>query len=100
MNYIQYIEKQRKETLVKAKIPHLYWYSMHTIALAKLVHVPWNPGRSGNTWKIVNEVKYAPAGGETISRSMSGWLKIGSASAIILMLTSAKKWLTTHENCS
>jgi hypothetical protein len=38
----------------------------------------------------VNEGKYAPAGGETISRSMSGWLKIGSASAIILLLTSAK----------
>jgi hypothetical protein len=57
-------------------------------------------GRSGNTWQIVNDGKYAPAGGETISRSMSGWLKTGSASAIILLLTSAKKLLTAHENCS
>jgi hypothetical protein len=39
----------------------------------------------------VNEGIYAPAGGETISHSMSGWLKTGSASAIILLLTSAKK---------
>jgi hypothetical protein len=31
---------------------------------------------------IVNDGRYAPAGGETISRSMSGWLKTGSASAI------------------
>jgi hypothetical protein len=31
---------------------------------------------------------------------MSGWLKTGSASAIILLLTSAKKLLTAHENCS
>jgi hypothetical protein len=38
----------------------------------------------------VNEGIYALAGGETISRSMSGWLKIGSASAIILLLTSEK----------
>jgi hypothetical protein len=44
---------------------------------------------------------YAPAGGETISRFiMSGWLKTGSASAIILLLTPAKKLLTAHENCS
>jgi hypothetical protein len=28
---------------------------------------------------------------ESISPSMSGWLKMGSASAIILLLTSAKK---------
>jgi hypothetical protein len=48
----------------------------------------------------VNEGIYAPAGGETISHSMSGWLKTGSASAIILLLTSAKKLLTAHENCS
>jgi hypothetical protein len=48
----------------------------------------------------VNEGIYAPAGGETISRSMSGWLKTGSASAIILLLTSAKKLRTAHENCS
>jgi hypothetical protein len=48
----------------------------------------------------VNEGIYAPAGGETIYRSMSGWLKIGSASAIILLLTSAKKFLTAHKNCS
>jgi hypothetical protein len=48
----------------------------------------------------VNEGIYAPAGGETISRFMSGWLKTGSASAIILLLTSAKKLLTAHENCS
>jgi hypothetical protein len=41
----------------------------------------------------VNEGIYALAGGETISRFMSGWLKTGSASAIILLLTSAK-------NCS
>jgi hypothetical protein len=41
----------------------------------------------------VNEGIYVPAGGETISRSMSGWLKIGSAREIILLLTSAK-------NCS
>jgi hypothetical protein len=41
----------------------------------------------------VNEGIYAPAGGETISSSMSGWPKTGSASAIILLLTSAK-------NCS
>jgi hypothetical protein len=47
----------------------------------------------------VNEGKYAPAGGETISRFMSGWLKTGSASAIILLPT-AKKLLTAHENCS
>jgi hypothetical protein len=40
----------------------------------------------------VNEGIYAPAGGKTISRSMSGWLKIGSASAIILLLTSAKNF--------
>jgi hypothetical protein len=39
----------------------------------------------------VNEGIYAPAGGKTISHSMSGWLKFGSASAIILLLTSAKK---------
>jgi hypothetical protein len=39
----------------------------------------------------VNDAIYAPAGGETVSRSMSGWLKTGSASAIILLLTSAKK---------
>ena len=32
------------------------------------------------------------------SRFMSGWLKTGSASAIILLLTSAKKLLTAHEN--
>jgi hypothetical protein len=57
-------------------------------------------GRSGNTWKIVNDGIYALAGGETILRSMSGWLKTGSASAIILLLTSAKKLLTAHENCS
>jgi hypothetical protein len=31
---------------------------------------------------------------------MSDWLKTGSASAIILLLTSAKKLLTAHENCS
>jgi hypothetical protein len=43
---------------------------------------------------------YAPAGGETISRFMSGWLKTESTSAIILLLTSAKKLLTAHENCS
>jgi hypothetical protein len=48
----------------------------------------------------VNEGIYAPAGGGTISHSMSGWLKTGSASAIILLLTSAKKLLTAHENCS
>jgi hypothetical protein len=38
----------------------------------------------------VNEGIYEPAGGETISPSMSDWLKIGSASAIILLLTSSK----------
>jgi hypothetical protein len=43
---------------------------------------------------------YAPAGGETISCSMSGWLKTGLASAIILLLTSAKKLLTARKNCS
>jgi hypothetical protein len=48
----------------------------------------------------VNEGIYAPVGGETISRFMSGWLKTGSASALILLLTSAKKLLTTHKNCS
>ncbi len=58
------------------------------------------PGRSGKTWQIVNEGIFAPAGGETISRSMSGWLKTGSDSAIILLLTSAKKLLTAHKNCS
>jgi hypothetical protein len=47
----------------------------------------------------VNEGKNAPAGGETISRFMSGWLKTGSASVIILLLTSAKKLLTAQENC-
>jgi hypothetical protein len=47
----------------------------------------------------VNDGIYAPAGGETMSLSMSGWLKTGSASAIILLLTSAKKLLTAHENC-
>jgi hypothetical protein len=57
-------------------------------------------GRSGNTWQIVNDGICAPAGGETISRSMSGLLKTGSASAIILLLTSAKKLLTAHKNCS
>jgi hypothetical protein len=31
---------------------------------------------------------------------MSGWLKTGSASAIILLQTSAKKLLTAHENFS
>jgi hypothetical protein len=31
---------------------------------------------------------------------MSGWLKTGLASAIILLLMSAKKLLTAHENCS
>jgi hypothetical protein len=31
---------------------------------------------------------------------MSGWRKTGLASAIILLLTSAKKLLTAHENCS
>jgi hypothetical protein len=41
-----------------------------------------------------------PVGGGTISRFMSGWLKAGSASAIILLLTSAKKLLTAHQNCS
>jgi hypothetical protein len=41
----------------------------------------------------VNEGIYAPAGGETISHSMSYGLKTGSASAIILLLMSAK-------NCS
>jgi hypothetical protein len=51
----------------------------------------------------VNEGINAPAGGETISHSMSGWLKTGSASAIILLLTSAKKLLgekIAHEICS
>jgi hypothetical protein len=43
---------------------------------------------------------HAPAGGKTISCSMSGWLKIGSASAIIVLLTSAKRLLTAHKNCS
>ncbi len=57
-------------------------------------------GRSDNTWSIVNEGIYAPAGEETISHSMSGWLKTGLASAIILLLTSAKKLLTAHKNCS
>ena len=33
-------------------------------------------------------------------RSTSGWLKTGSASVIILLLTSAKKLLTAHKNCS
>ncbi len=50
-----------------------------------------------SSWKVrqyvVNEGIYAPAGGETTSRFMSGWLKTGSASAITLLLTSAK-------NCS
>jgi hypothetical protein len=55
---------------------------------------------SGNTWLIVNEGIYAPAGGETISRFMSGWLKTGLASAIILLLTSAQKLHTAHKNCS
>jgi hypothetical protein len=41
----------------------------------------------------VNEGIYTPAGGETTSRFMSGWLKTGSASAIILLLTSAKNLL-------
>jgi hypothetical protein len=41
----------------------------------------------------VNEGIDAPVGGETISRSMSGWLKTGSARAIILLLLSAKKLL-------
>jgi hypothetical protein len=41
----------------------------------------------------VNEGIHAPAGGETISHSMSGWLKTGLASAIILLLMSAKKFL-------
>jgi hypothetical protein len=45
-------------------------------------------------------LRYAPAGGETIARFMSGWLKTGSASAIILLLTPAKKLLTAHKNCS
>jgi hypothetical protein len=31
---------------------------------------------------------------------MSVWLKTGSASVIILLLTSAKKLLTAQENCS
>jgi hypothetical protein len=31
---------------------------------------------------------------------MSDWLKTGSASAIILLLTSAKKLLTARKNCS
>jgi hypothetical protein len=48
----------------------------------------------------VNEEIYAPARGETISHSMSDWLKTGTASAIILLLTSAKKLLTAHKNCS
>jgi hypothetical protein len=37
----------------------------------------------------MNEGQFAPARGETTSCSMSGWLKTGSASAIILLLTSA-----------
>jgi hypothetical protein len=48
----------------------------------------------------VNEGIYTPAGGETISRSMSGWLKIGLTSTNILLLTSAKKLLTAHKNCT
>jgi hypothetical protein len=53
----------------------------------------------------VNEEIYAPAGGETISRFMSGWLKTGLASAIILLLTSAKnahspQKLLREKNCS
>jgi hypothetical protein len=55
-------------------------------------------------WKVqqyvVNRNHDAPVGGETIFRSMSGWLKTGSASAIILLLMSAKKLLTAHKNCS
>jgi hypothetical protein len=48
---------------------------------------------------------YAPAGGGTISHAMSGWLKNGSASAIILQLTSAKKCsqrtkIAQRKNCS
>jgi hypothetical protein len=31
-----------------------------------------DPGRSGNTWQIVNDGIYALAGGKTISCSMSG----------------------------
>jgi hypothetical protein len=31
---------------------------------------------------------------------MSGWLKTGLASAIILLLMSAQKLLTAHKNCS
>jgi hypothetical protein len=50
-------------------------------------HSKNSPGRSGNTWQIVNDGIYALAG------SMSGWLKTGSASAIIMLLTSGK-------NCS
>jgi hypothetical protein len=42
----------------------------------------------------MNDGTCAPAGGETISRSMSGWLKTGSASTIILLLMMSAK------NCS
>jgi hypothetical protein len=53
----------------------------------------------------VNEGIYAPAGGETISHYMAGWLKTGLASAIILLLTSAKNCsqptkIAQRKNCS
>ncbi len=59
------------------------------------------PAIGGN----VNEGIYAQTGGETISHSMSGWLKTGSASAIILLLTSAKNCsqptkIARRKNCS
>jgi hypothetical protein len=42
----------------------------------------------------VNKGIYEPAGGKTISRFMSGWLKSGSASAIIFLL------MLSAKNCS
>jgi hypothetical protein len=59
----------------------------HSTDSVKTAETYWPdlPGRSGNMWQIVNEGIYVPAGGETTSRSMSGWLKTGLASAIILL---------------
>jgi hypothetical protein len=47
----------------------------------------------------VNEGIYAPPEGNDFCL-MSGWLKTGLASVIILLLTSAKKLLTAQENSS
>jgi adenosylmethionine-8-amino-7-oxononanoate aminotransferase len=42
---------------------------------------------------------YAPAGGETISRSMCGWLKTGSANVCKKIAHSPRK-LLIEKNCS